>query len=256
MTKTLARLALGLLGFAIWLAVWEWSTVAGPLAGVRGLATAGQSLAEAVRLTTDPDFWQSVAQTFMSVSIAMALAIVVGIVVGVAMGSSTVVQALLDPLTQFLRPIPPVVILPLILLLVGPTIELAVLLAVAGAVWPILIQAQVGVRDVDPVAVDTARAMSLSPYRTQTAIVLPSALPYFATGVRIAASLALMLTIGAGILGGAPGLGRTIIVAQETGDAARVFGLLIWAGVLGVGLSILLGWLESALSKGRRVEEL
>lgn len=254
--RVLVNALLGLLGFGIWLAVWQWFTTVGPLANVRGLASATETLTESVRLLGDAGFWKALNETAIAVLIAMAVTILVGTVLGIVMGLSETANALLDPLTQFLRPIPPVVILPLILLAVGPTLELAVGLAVVGAIWPILIQSQVGVRDVDPVAHDTARAMVLPWHTVLTAVTLPSALPYFATGVRIAGSLALMLTIGAGILGGAPGLGKAMIIAQETGDAARVFGLLIWAGLVGVLLSALLGWIEALLSKGRRVEKL
>jgi ABC-type nitrate/sulfonate/bicarbonate transport system permease component len=89
----------------------------------------------------------------------------------------------------------------------------------------------------------------------QTSVVLPSALPYFATGIRIAAGLTLMLTIGAGILGGAPGLGRSISVAQQSGSTSTVFGMLLWAGALGLGIHIALAAAERRLSRGRQSED-
>ncbi|MGC0239450.1 ABC transporter permease [Arthrobacter sp. SD76] len=158
----------------------------------------------------------------------------------------------LDPMIQFLRPLPAVVILPLVLLIFGPTRELGVFLAAFGAVWPILVQVQVGVRDVDPVAIDTARAMNLSWGKTQTAVVLPSATPYIMTGVRIAASAALLLSIGAGLLGGAPGLGRRILLAQESAQSDLAFGLILWSGLLGGALALILNYAERTLVRGGR----
>ncbi|QLQ09948.1 MAG: ABC transporter permease subunit [Nocardioidaceae bacterium] len=178
----------------------------------------------------DPDFWAAVGTTFRDVLIAMVIVIIVGICVGVAMGLWNVVDWLLEPTSQFLRPIPAIVLLPLVLLIYGPTSQLAIALAVLGGIWPVLIHAQIGVRSVDPVAIDTGRAMGLPWRMRQTAIVLPSAMPSFATGIRIASSLTLMLTIGAGVLGGSPGLGRAIMLAQQTGDAEAVFAILLGRG--------------------------
>ena len=249
-----SRAVLAVLGFALWLASWQWATGAGPLRDVYGLPTAGGTLAEVVRLSSDASFWEAVVQTLMTTLAALLIAAVLGVAFGVAMGTSTWIGAALEPVTQFLRPIPALVALPLVLLVVGPTTELAVVLAVMGAVWPILIQSQVGVRDVDPVALDTARAMSLSRRLTQIHVVLPSALPYFATGVRIATGIALMMCIGAGILGGSPGLGRSIAVAQQTGEPSTVFGMLVWAGLIGLVLNAGLAIAEKRLARGRRAE--
>ncbi|NYI45028.1 ABC-type nitrate/sulfonate/bicarbonate transport system permease component [Nocardioides aromaticivorans] len=252
--KLASRLGLAASGFVLWFAIWEWATVAGPLRDVYGIPTARETIGEVVTLASDGTFWEAVAQTLGTTVVALGIATVLGVALGVAMGMSPWVSAALGPLTQFLRPVPAVVVLPLVLLIVGPTTELAIVLAVMGAIWPILIQSQVGVRDVDPVALDTARAMALSKGLTQTSVVLPSALPYVATGVRIATGVALMMCIGAGILGGSPGLGRSIAVAQQSGDPARVFGMLLWAGVIGLLLNAVLASGEHRLSRGRREE--
>lgn len=245
---------MGTVGVLAWFAVWQWVTTGGPLTNVVGIPTATDTLRTATDLATDAHFWTQVGQSFAVALIGLAIALLIGLVVGIATGLSDVANDLLDPLVQFLRPVPPVVILPLILLIVGPTDTLAVILATIGALWPILVQVHIGVRDVDPVALDTARSMTLSWRATQTNIVLPSALPYIATGVRIAASLALMLSIGAGILGGSPGFGQAISTAQQTGQSATVFAMLLWAGVLGITLNGCLALLETRLIHGRRPE--
>lgn len=247
-----APIVRGLGGFVLWLGLWQLLTTTGPLADTRGLPTALGTLQSASELVGDSAFWSAVGTTFKDVLTAMVIVIVLGTSVGVAMGLWKTVEWLLEPSSQFLRPIPAVVLLPLVLLIYGPTSELAVALAVLGGVWPVLIHAQIGVRSVDPVALDTGRAMGLPWHLRQTAIVLPSALPSFVTGVRIASSLTLMLTIGAGVLGGSPGLGQTIMLAQQTGDAERVFAILLWAGVIGVALNGVLSGIEKRLHRGRR----
>lgn len=247
-----AQLIRGAIGIVLWLALWEWATRWGPMSDTVGIPTASATLETAARLGADSTFWGAVGRSVLVATIALTASAVLGIGLGVAMGSWKTIEMLLEPTVQFLRAVPPVVVLPLILLVVGPTDTLAVILATIGGLWPILTQSQVGVRAVDGVAVDTARAMAL-PWRTiQTCVVLPSALPFIATGVRIAASLALMLSIGAGILGGSPGLGQAILTAQQAGDPEVVFGMLLWAGLLGMALNFAVSGVESRMTRGRR----
>lgn len=248
-------IGLGFAGIALWLGAWQWFTTAGPLSGVAGLPTATDTLTTSFDLLSQSTFWGAVADTLYMAVIGLVVAIVLGVVLGVTMGLSKLVDQLLDPTIQFLRPVPPVVLLPLVLLIVGPTPALGVALASFAAVWPILTQTLVGVRSVDPVALETARSMRISWTRTQTRVVLPSSLPSIATGVRIAGSSALMLAVGVGLLAGAPGLGRLILLAQQTGQSTLVFAIIIWSGVLGLLVSIILTYLERALTRGHRPTE-
>jgi ABC-type nitrate/sulfonate/bicarbonate transport system permease component len=249
MTRSLRRAALGVAGIIVWLVCWQWATTVGPLAGTRGLPSASATFQEALELATRASFWASMGVTLATSIVALGLALLIGLVVGVVSGLSPVAFAILDPLVQFLRPLPPVVLLPLILLLMGPSTELAVFLAAFAATWPILIQTQAGVMAADPVMLDTARSMALPWWRTQVHVVVPGALPFVATGVRIAAAASLMLTVGAGIIAGTPGIGRLVVVAQETGQAEAVFAIIIWSGVLGLAFALTLGGLERVLLK-------
>lgn len=251
-SSPLTPYVLGTLGIVIWLAVWQWFTTSGPLSGVAGLPPATDTLVTSFDLLTQATFWQAIIDTLWMTVIGLLIALTLGLALGVAMGLFSLVHDLLDPMFQFLRPVPPVVLLPLVLLLLGPTPQLGITLAAFTAVWPILIQTMVGVRSVDPVALETARAMILPGRLIQTRIVLPSAIPSIATGVRIAGSSALMLAVGVGLLGGAPGLGRLILIAQQAGEGTLVFGIIIWSGVLGLTISALLSLLERALTRGHR----
>lgn len=248
----LVKVGLGLLGIALWLVVWQWSTTAGPLSDVDGLPSATDTLTTSVALLSQSTFWSAVGDTVWMTAAGLLIAIALGLILGVSMGLSRLVYQALDPMIQFLRPVPPVVLLPLVLLLLGPTPQLGIVLAAFTALWPILTQTLVGVTSVDHVAKDTARALRLPWLLVQRRIVLPSALPAIATGVRIAGSSALMLAVGVGLLGGAPGLGRLILQAQQAGLGTLVFGIIIWSGVMGLLLSALLSLLERVLTRGHR----
>lgn len=243
------RLLLGAGGIGLWLLIWQWSTTSGPLSATAGLPSATGTLAETLKLAANPAFWSAIGDTLAMMLVGLLIATVLGIALGIAMGLSSTVFAALDPTSQFLRPVPPVVLLPLVLLVAGPTSTLGVVLAAFTAIWPVLVQTLVGVRGVDPVALETARAMSLPWKMQQTSIVLPSALPNIATGIRIAASSALMLAVGVGLLAGAPGLGRSILNAQQTGNETLVFAIIIWSGLLGLVTNAVLSRAEQFLTR-------
>ncbi|MQB07272.1 ABC transporter permease subunit [Agrobacterium tumefaciens] len=252
LSASFTRFVGGAVGFALWLAGWQWATTAGPFAGMSGIPTMSAAVGESYRLIGDFRFWVAIGETLSMALTGLVIAMVIGIALGVVTAIWRPVNEAIDPLVQFLRPIPAVVILPLVLMIFGPTRDLGIFLAAFGALWPILVQVQAGIRDVDPVAMDTARAMTLPWMKIQTAIVLPSAAPYIMTGIRISATAALLLSIGAGLLGGAPGLGRRILIAQEAAQSDVAFGLILWSGVIGVLFALAVNALERFVVRGRR----
>ena len=97
-----------------------------------------------------------------------------------------------------------------------------------------LIQVLYGVQDVDPVVRETARSYRLGPLTQIRHIIWPTALPYVMTGFRLAATVALVLTITAELVIGSPGLGKEIAVARSSGAVPLMFALVIVTGILGV----------------------
>ncbi|MEV7289612.1 ABC transporter permease subunit [Streptomyces sp. NPDC093252] len=245
-------IVLGGVGIGLWLVIWGWATTAGPFGDTPGLSTVHDTFSTAVDLATRPSFWSAVVVTVWISLLSLAIALLIGTAVGASTGYSQSVFAVLDPTLQFLRPLPPVVLIPLLVLTVGPSAQLAVILATLGATWPILIQVRAGVQATDPVALETARALKLSWWRTQFNVVLPSAFPFAATGVRIGAATSLMLTIGAGILVGTPGIGRLVATAQETGQVSTVFAVILWTGFLGMAYATALGAIERIATVNHR----
>lgn len=235
---------LGAAGIVAWLLVWFAATSVGPLAESATFPTPVETLGEAYRQVNLGEFWSAVAGTLQMAGVGLALAVAVGTVLGIALASSRVLRVLLSPTVEFLKPIPGIIILPLLLLIFGPSGTMGVLLVFIGCVWPILIQTYVGVTTVDPVTRSAARAMLLPSGLTLRKVILPGATPSIVTGVRIATASSLILAIGAGLIGGAPGLGQLLFVYQNSGDSAAVFALIILVGVLGLIVNVLLGIAE------------
>lgn len=179
-------------------------------------------------------FWTAVLDTARSTAAGFALAALIAVPAGVLVGRSDVLFHATRFIIEFLRPIPVVAIIPLVVLLYGTGFEATLFLVVFAAVFPILLQTVYGVRDTDPVALDTARSYRLGRLREFLVVVLPSALPFVVTGLRISASLALLVALSTEIVIGAPGLGQQIVLAQSGNATAHMYALILAAGLIGV----------------------
>jgi len=188
------------------------------------------------RLVADGKLFGPVGQTLQGWVLGILAAAVVALPLGIAIGSIELAHRLTRFLLEFLRPIPPVALIPAAVLIFGSNLDMKVFLIAFGTFWPILLQTVYGIHDTDPTLRDTARSYGLPRHARLVRIVLPSALPYIATGLRIASAIGLILAITAEIVVGTPGIGVRISDAQSAGDAQDV----MYAWILAAGL---LGWL-------------
>jgi ABC-type nitrate/sulfonate/bicarbonate transport system permease component len=227
------------------LACWEVLTRSGVLPQeVPAITTILDWLSAEVQTTR---FWSALGDTLLQWGAGLAVGGAAGIAVGVAFGVSRPLQQLFQVAFEFLRPIPAVVYLPLLLLIMGARSEVAIWLAGVGAFWPLLFQAYYGIRAVDPVARETGLVFGLSRLQVLRSITLPSILPYVATGVRIASSLALVVTVSVELISAVPGLGRNLSVYAVNGVYPGVYGLILACGVLGLSLNAVLERAERSL---------
>jgi ABC-type nitrate/sulfonate/bicarbonate transport system permease component len=98
--------------------------------------------------------------------------------------------------------------------------------------------------DVDPVASDTARAYRLGRWARVRWLVWPTALPYVVTGVRLAATVALILTVTGEFFIGTPGLGASVRAAADGGAVTLMYALVVVTGVVGVAANLLFRGIE------------
>src|SRR5262245_62280308 len=130
-------------------------------------------------------FWKALGETVRGWAIGLGLAAALAIPIGIALGSSNFASSAFRVPIEFLRPIPSAALIPLLFLTLGTNLKSEVFLATFGAFWPLLVQTMYGVRDVDPIAIDTARSFRLAKPERLYRVPLPRALPYIMTGVRI-----------------------------------------------------------------------
>ena len=234
---------LGLAGILGFLATWELIPRLG-LIDAKYLPPASEVVMALVRDLGLTAFWVSVGETMKAWFLGLVLAIVLAVVLGFVIGSSTFLRRATNSTVEFLRPIPSVALIPLAVLLFGVKLESSLMLITYAAFWQVLIQVLYGVADVDMVANNTAKTYGLGPLARIRYVVFPTALPYLMTGVRLAATVALVLAITAELVIGSPGLGREIALAQSGGAISGMYALVLATGLIGVVINALMRLIE------------
>ncbi len=183
-------------------------------------------------------FWADFAGTVRGWAIGLGIATALAVPIGTALGSSELAAAAFRVPIEFLRPIPSVALIPLLLLAVGPNLKSEIFLAAFASFWPLLIQTMYGLRDVDPLTIDTGRSFGVGAFERLYRIKLPSAVPYMATGLRISSAVSLILAFTGELFMGTAGLGRAIGFAENAGDTVQVYALVVATGFLGVVIHV------------------
>lgn len=243
MTLTrLDRIWWGLVGVAVTLVGMEAVARAGVAGTATNLPLPSALAVEVPRLLQDGGFLGDVAFTMATWFLGMALAGVVGILGGLLLGRSRRLSRLVSVPLEFLRPLPSVAIGPLLLLVAGPGLRSHALTVAYSAVWPVLFNVLYGVRSVDVVRLNTARVLGWSSWQTARRVHLPSTAPFAMTGLRIAASIALIVTISVELLiGSGNGVGGFILRTSTGGGALQTtYAATLIGGLLGLAVSAVL----------------
>ncbi len=191
-------------------------------------------------------YWLSIFHTLTTWAMGLAAGVLIAVVAGIVLGRSAAAYRSMRLVIEALRPIPGVALIPLAVLWFGIGQTTKLFLIVVSVFWPMLMQTIYGVRDVDAVAIDTARSFRLSLGLRVRYLLIPSAMPYFMTGLRISASIALIVGIAAELVIGTPGVGAAINEAQASGARPEEYALIVTAGALGWGINAIFRRLEAA----------
>jgi ABC-type nitrate/sulfonate/bicarbonate transport system permease component len=187
-----------------------------------------------------------------------SIAALLGIAGGVLIGRSATIARIVNPTLQFLRSTPGPALVPVFLLLLGTGSTMRVALIAFGSVWPVLLNTIDGVRSVDPVQLDTARAFALPRSARLRYIILPSAMPRIFAGLRVAVALALILMVVSELVASTDGLGHAISDAQHAFLLPDMWAGIVLVGMIGYALNALFVALEHwalAWHRGARERE-
>jgi ABC-type nitrate/sulfonate/bicarbonate transport system permease component len=241
-----ARLRLGrfteilvlIASIAVALLLWEAISRTG-LISEKDLPSMSTAFRELWSLVQTGGFWVAFFQTVRGWALGLGVAAALAIPIGIFLGSSDFAASAFRVPIEFLRPIPSAALIPLLFLTLGTTLKSEIFLAAFGAFWPLLVQTMYGVRDVDPLAMDTGRSFRVGRFDRLWRIKLPSAVPYIATGMRISSGVALILAFTAELFMGNPGLGQKVNFAQSFGLENQLYAYALATGFLGVAIHLL-----------------
>ncbi|MBB5193492.1 taurine transport system permease protein [Silvimonas terrae] len=196
----------------------------------------------------DATLWQHLGASLTRIVLALIAAIVLAVPVGIAVGLSPRVQAVLDPLIEFYRPIPPLAYLPLIVIWFGIGEFSKVLLIYLAIFAPIAISTAAGVRAADPARIRAAQSLGATRWQLVRFVILPGALPDVLTGVRIGLGTGWSTLVAAELVAATRGLGFMVqSAAQFLVTDVVVLGIAVIA-VIAFALELALRALQRKLT--------
>lgn len=183
--------------------------------------------------------------TLFKVFAGMAIASVVAIPLGILLGAYKILEDICTFVISILRPIPPVAWIPFSILWFGIGTVPAVFIIFMGCVFPILIYTIDGVKRTDKVLIEAARTLGADDTTVLTKVILPSAIPYILSGLKVGVGIALMCTISAEMIGSSSGLGYMILTATNLFDTGTTVVGMLTIGIIGLVLDYIFGKLQS-----------
>ncbi|WP_336208245.1 ABC transporter permease [Nonomuraea sp. LPB2021202275-12-8] len=240
-----SQIVCGAIGVAGLLCIAEAAGRSGLISTVQ-FPLASTVLANAAELATDAEFLADVGATFLGWALGLLVTVLVAVPAGLVLGSVPAIERALRPLIEFLRPIPSVALIPLAGFIFSDRLDMKIAMIVYASTWPILINTIYGLRDVDPLAKETLRTFGFGHLSVLWRVSLPSAAPFIATGIRVSATIALILAISTELIGGgSDGIGTFIILAESSPDGLTLtIAATVWAGVLGLLTNAAFVWGE------------
>ncbi|NJL38590.1 MAG: nitrate ABC transporter permease [Leptolyngbyaceae cyanobacterium RM2_2_4] len=192
-------------------------------------------------------FWQTM-YSLARVAKGYTAAAVVGIGLGILVGTNQTINKAVDPIFQFLRMIAPLAWVPISLIALQNVQQAAVFVIFITAVWPILINTTVGVQQIPQDYKNVARVLQISPRKYFFKVLIPSALPYIFTGLRIAIGLAWLAIIAAEIvMSGVIGIGFFIWNAYQNNYVSEVILAVFYIGAVGLLLDRAMAYLQQLI---------
>lgn len=223
------------------------------------LPSPGRIWTDAKDLIVDPFFvygpqdiglaWR-VLTSLQRVAVGFGLAAVVGVLVGCVIGQSQWAMRGLDPIFQVLRTVPPLAWLPISLAAFRDSRPSAIFVIFITAIWPIIINTAVGIRNIPQDYRNVAAVVRLNPLEFFWKIMIPSAAPYIFTGLRIGIGLSWLAIVAAEMLTGGVGIGFFIWDAWNSSRLPDIFIALAYIGVVGFLLDRLVAAIGHFATRG------
>ncbi|MGD9863095.1 MAG: ABC transporter permease subunit [Pseudodonghicola sp.] len=191
--------------------------------------------------------WEHLGYSLFRVIAGFVLGALVGIPLGYAMGLSNWFRGWFDPIVEFMRPVPPLALIPLVIIWAGIGETGKIILLFLAALWIMAIAARSGVSGVRISKVHAAYSLGASKAQIMRHVIVPNSLPEIFTGARVAMGVCWGTVVAAELVAAEKGAGMMIMVASKFQNTDIVIMGIILIGVIGFGIDILMRWAERLL---------
>ncbi|XPP27076.1 MAG: ABC transporter permease [Leucobacter sp.] len=195
-------------------------------------------------------FVSDILPSMSNLLIGFGLGVLLGLVFGIVIALLPLAEIIVNPYLQFLRALPSIALIPLLLMVMGTSDLSKIVLIAYGSFWPVLLNTIDGVKAIAPEVRQTGRSYRITPGNFLFRIILPGMFPQASIGIRLSLSIALVLVIGSEFYGATRGIGHFVLEAKQTFRLTDMWSGVILLGILGYLLTVLydaidrrlLGW--------------
>ncbi|MEM7142144.1 MAG: ABC transporter permease [Actinomycetota bacterium] len=212
-----------------------------------------------------PSFPDQIWTSLRTVALGFLIGTVVAVPIGLLSGLSTTFRRAVNPLVQIFKPVSPLAWLPIVTIVISATVSsddpilpqsfiISALVVTLNSLWPTLINTSVGASSVDKDLLNVGRVLRLGWFTRLRKLILPSALPYIFTGMRLSLGVGWMVLIAAEMLAQNPGLGKFVWDEFQNGSSqslSRIMFAVLVIGVIGFLLDQMMSALEKFVSRNR-----
>jgi NitT/TauT family transport system permease protein len=229
--RSTVRGLIGLVGFLI---IWELASLT-HVVNPTYIPPPSTVFVQVGKLFATPVFDTDLIASALAWLIALLIATVIAVPLGLLLGSVPGIRVASSAIVEFLRPIPAVTLIPVVIVAFGDGAQTKIILSVFIAIWPLLFNVIYGLHEVDPQFVDTAQVFRTNRLRIAFAVKLPCVIPFVLTGIRLSAALSLITIVSTEFLDGSGvGFGAYIYNNAETsGNMGIELAGVVIAGLLG-----------------------
>ncbi len=243
--QALHNLVIRLVSLTLFLALWQ---VTGANVDPVLFTTPSKVAIAAVDMVWSGELWAALWPSLLVLLMGLSLGIVLGTLLGLALARFHVLDVGLTVYITFLYSIPSVALVPLIVLWAGYETTAKVIILFLFAFFPMVINTYQGVKAVDPKLLEVGRAFRCSERQLWSNIVLPAALPFIVTGIRLAVGRGMIGMVLADLYTAISGIGYLIVRTASTFQVDKMFVPIVTLGLLGVTLTALLRFAEQRVA--------
>ena len=195
--------------------------------------------------------YETVRTAVIGLAIGGGAAVALSVLIGLVPAAARLAQFSIE----ILRPVPPVALIPVAILVLGFGYEMEIALVAFACFWPVLIYGQAAIRNIEPQLLEVSRMLRLSALGRVSKIVLPAALPRYFVAFRLSAAISLVVAVTTEIAANPIGIGHELMSASQSLHPDLMFALVLWIGIVGWTLNASLQFAQRRLFQGAAPEE-